>query len=350
MGWELAGFACERGSTAWRPRPAPAVRAQARAAAERVARRFEVKFATREQVQGLAARTPGATLYLLDVRIARGIRGERIAGSRPRAGRAAGPGDRRIRRRAQCARRAHRPGTRALGDDRVLAEPDGLGRSLCAGARGRGRIRRLAARARRARAEIPSISRTGRTSRRAADLARRARGRRHRDRPVDQSPVSRASHSGRLVGGARAARPGARTSGASARLGADLRGRRARASRGAARPRRCGRARECACSRAATRHGSRRACRSRTASTNATTTLDDVWYKPYDHAQRLRKARARLPRLGSRPGRADQARSDDPVSRLLRRPATARTLPGAASQIAKADSRLKPIAVQKAGA
>ncbi len=67
MGWELAGYECERGSTREAPLPSAAGAAHARAAAERVARRFEVKFATRAQVLGWQDDS-GRTLYLLDVR------------------------------------------------------------------------------------------------------------------------------------------------------------------------------------------------------------------------------------------------------------------------------------------
>src|SRR6185436_18490535 len=51
MGWELSGLQCERGSTSMAPSPSPAGGAKARAAADRVAKQFEVKFATRAQVQ-----------------------------------------------------------------------------------------------------------------------------------------------------------------------------------------------------------------------------------------------------------------------------------------------------------
>ena len=80
MGWELAGYRCERGSTAVAPFPSAAGEAQARAAAERVARRFEVKFASRAQVEAWQ-RDPGRTLYLLDVRTRQEYEQLRIAGS-----------------------------------------------------------------------------------------------------------------------------------------------------------------------------------------------------------------------------------------------------------------------------
>ena len=81
MGWELAGFQCERGSTAVAPAPGPAGAKQARAAAEHVARRFEVKFASRAQVESWQ-RDSSRTLYLLDVRTGQEFERMRIAGSR----------------------------------------------------------------------------------------------------------------------------------------------------------------------------------------------------------------------------------------------------------------------------
>jgi rhodanese-related sulfurtransferase len=67
MGWELAGFECERGSDRVAAPPSAAGRERARQAAEGVARRFQVKFARVPQVRAWledAARTT----YLLDVR------------------------------------------------------------------------------------------------------------------------------------------------------------------------------------------------------------------------------------------------------------------------------------------
>ena len=81
MGWELAGYECERGSTRMAPEPSSAGAIKARAAADHVATRFEVKFATRAQVQAWqhdAART----LYLLDVRSGPEFEAQHITGSR----------------------------------------------------------------------------------------------------------------------------------------------------------------------------------------------------------------------------------------------------------------------------
>jgi len=81
MGWELAGYQCARGSTGVAPAPGAAGAAKARAAADRVARRFEVKLATRDQVEAWQ-RDPGRTLYLLDVRTQQEFEQGRVAGSR----------------------------------------------------------------------------------------------------------------------------------------------------------------------------------------------------------------------------------------------------------------------------
>src|SRR5204863_5852428 len=51
MGWELAGFSCERGASRVAPAPTADGLAKAREAATRVAKRFGVRSATREQVQ-----------------------------------------------------------------------------------------------------------------------------------------------------------------------------------------------------------------------------------------------------------------------------------------------------------
>ncbi len=85
MGWELAGYRCERGSTREAPPPSPAGLAKARAAAERVAKRFEVKFAARAQVQAWQ-RDGDRSLFLLDVRSRHEFEAQHIAASRHAAG------------------------------------------------------------------------------------------------------------------------------------------------------------------------------------------------------------------------------------------------------------------------
>ncbi len=67
MGWELAGFACERGADRVAPVPSAEGRRRARAAAHAVAMRFEVKFASVPQVRDWI-QDPMRTTYLLDVR------------------------------------------------------------------------------------------------------------------------------------------------------------------------------------------------------------------------------------------------------------------------------------------
>jgi rhodanese-related sulfurtransferase len=81
MGWELAGFACEHGSTNVAPPPSAKGLARARAAADRVAERFAVKFVSRETVQSWQC-DAGRTLYLLDVRSREEYEAKHIRGSR----------------------------------------------------------------------------------------------------------------------------------------------------------------------------------------------------------------------------------------------------------------------------
>ncbi len=82
MGWDLAGYECERGAGRVAPAPAcEASRKKALQAAERVAARFEVRFCTSREVLGWkedAART----LYLLDVRTREEFERSHVAGSR----------------------------------------------------------------------------------------------------------------------------------------------------------------------------------------------------------------------------------------------------------------------------
>ena len=81
MGWELAGFQCEHGAGRRAPPPTREGLARARAAAERVAKRFRVKSATRADVQEWL-RDPARTTYLLDVRSPEEFAAGHIAGAR----------------------------------------------------------------------------------------------------------------------------------------------------------------------------------------------------------------------------------------------------------------------------
>ncbi len=81
MGWELAGFACERGATRIADKPSPQGRAKALAAAERVARRFAVQFIDMERLHEFR-RDAGRTLYVLDVRTREEFERSHVAGSR----------------------------------------------------------------------------------------------------------------------------------------------------------------------------------------------------------------------------------------------------------------------------
>jgi len=81
MGWELAGFQCEHGSERVAPPPGAAGRARARAAADAVARRFQVKFVRAPQAREWL-RDSARTTYLLDVRSREEFEAGHLAGSR----------------------------------------------------------------------------------------------------------------------------------------------------------------------------------------------------------------------------------------------------------------------------
>ena len=81
MGWELAGRECERGASRSATDPSPMGLAKAQAAAERVAQRFGVKFADAGKVHQWS-RDPSRTLYMLDVRTREEFEAAHIAGSR----------------------------------------------------------------------------------------------------------------------------------------------------------------------------------------------------------------------------------------------------------------------------
>ena len=81
MGWELAGFECEHGSERVAPVPSQEGRLQARAAADAVASRFEVKFARAPQVKDWLEVT-SRTTYLLDVRSREEFEAGHLAGAR----------------------------------------------------------------------------------------------------------------------------------------------------------------------------------------------------------------------------------------------------------------------------
>ncbi|HYG55032.1 MAG TPA: rhodanese-like domain-containing protein, partial [Burkholderiales bacterium] len=81
MGWELAGFGCERGSTRVAPAPSSEAKRKAHAAAEGVAKRFNVKTTSASQVQQWQA-DRARSLYLLDVRTREEFEASHVAGSR----------------------------------------------------------------------------------------------------------------------------------------------------------------------------------------------------------------------------------------------------------------------------
>jgi len=81
MGWELAGFTCERGTTRIAPMPSKENLAKAQAAARRAAQKFSVRFVSPGEVKAWE-QDPRRTLYLLDVRTREEFEAKHIAGSR----------------------------------------------------------------------------------------------------------------------------------------------------------------------------------------------------------------------------------------------------------------------------
>ena len=81
MGWDLAGFECERGATRVAPAPSAAGRAKAREAAARVASRFQVRSTRPAEVKAWRA-DPNRSLFLLDVRTREEFEAAHLAGSR----------------------------------------------------------------------------------------------------------------------------------------------------------------------------------------------------------------------------------------------------------------------------
>ena len=81
MGWDLAGFECERGAGRIAPAPTLEGREKALRAAERVAVRYDVKFVDGKTVAGWQG-DRGRTLYLLDVRTREEFERSHVAGAR----------------------------------------------------------------------------------------------------------------------------------------------------------------------------------------------------------------------------------------------------------------------------
>ena len=81
MGWDLAGFECERGAARIAPPPSGEGRRRALDAARRVAERFQVRFATPSQVHAWREDVQ-RTLYLLDVRTREEFEQGHLAGAR----------------------------------------------------------------------------------------------------------------------------------------------------------------------------------------------------------------------------------------------------------------------------
>jgi len=81
MGWDLAGFDCERGAGRVAPAPTRDGRERALRAAERVAVRFEVKFTDGKTLEKWKS-DPARTLYLLDVRTRKEFERSHLGGAR----------------------------------------------------------------------------------------------------------------------------------------------------------------------------------------------------------------------------------------------------------------------------
>jgi rhodanese-related sulfurtransferase len=81
MGWDLAGYQCERGAERVAGSPSAEGRKKALALAERVAKRFQVQFVSPEALRALQEHR-SRTLYLFDVRTREEFEKDRVAGSR----------------------------------------------------------------------------------------------------------------------------------------------------------------------------------------------------------------------------------------------------------------------------
>src|SRR4051812_49677949 len=81
MGWDLAGFECERGASRVAEAPSEQGKRKALAVAERVAARFGVKFTTPDEINEWQNDSK-RTLYLLDVRTREEFERGHLAGSR----------------------------------------------------------------------------------------------------------------------------------------------------------------------------------------------------------------------------------------------------------------------------
>jgi rhodanese-related sulfurtransferase len=81
MGWELAGFACERNAARVAPPPSDDGRKKAQAAAAQVAARFAVRFCSSADLSSFR-KDSGRTFYILDVRTREEFERSHVAGSR----------------------------------------------------------------------------------------------------------------------------------------------------------------------------------------------------------------------------------------------------------------------------
>ena len=135
MGWHLAGLACDHGKDKRFPDVSKGALAWAKAKADDVARRFGIARIDRAALERWRADDEPHDLHLRRARPGR-IRGRPFPRRALRARRSTGAGDRPLRRHARRAHRLERRQRGARGDDRLLAQADGLeGRRRAAGSR-----------------------------------------------------------------------------------------------------------------------------------------------------------------------------------------------------------------------
>ena len=188
MGWHLAGFTCDKGKDARFPAVTKDGLAWAKSKSDRsgppLRRRAASTAPTLARWQNDATRTT----YVFDVRDPAEYAAGHFPGAHVRAGRPTGAGDRPICRHASVAHRALGRQRGARGDDRLLAQADGLARRR--GVAGSGRRKGLSGRHR-------ARHRAGRCGHR---ILRRTGDRQcQRHRPVEQPELPARPYSRRLV-------------------------------------------------------------------------------------------------------------------------------------------------------
>ena len=200
MGWELAGFRCDRGRTERFDPGTPKTLSLALERAKRFAEASGVGVIGPLDLDRFEE-DPDRTLYVLDVRDPAEFRARHRPGQPQRTGRAVGAGNRQLGRRAQCARRAGGRYRRARAHGRRVAAPDGPSRRVRGGGRAGSRGNRRTRAGAGAGVGAPG---GGHRRDRAGRLAR-SRGGDGGDRSRPQHRFPRRPHPGCAVGRALAA-------------------------------------------------------------------------------------------------------------------------------------------------